>query len=279
MLRKLLLAAPLLLPLMAGPAVAQMDSREGIALQNQLLQLRQEVEQLRMGGGGRSNVAPPPAVRGGGGGSSELTGQLLDRVAQAEEELRRLRGRVDEVEFRNRTTQQALEKLQGDIDYRMQQVEGGGRSAGGGAAQVAPGTPAAPAAPAAPAPRTAERALAEGQAALARRDYASAETAAREVAAGRPGARAQDAQLLLGEALLGKRDFPNSAIAFDDAYKRNRQSGRAPEAMVGLANSFIGLNAKREACDTLDNLRTEFPRLSGGIAERAADARRRGGCR
>jgi TolA-binding protein len=294
MLRKLLLAAPLLPLLMAAPAMAQMDSREGIALQNQILQLRQELDQVRRSGGGGSSLgAAPMAPSGRGGAPSELTGQLLDRVNQQDEELRRVRGRVDELEFRNRTLQQQLEKLQGDMDYRMQQLEGGGGSRPAPAAPAAPAQsgslgnapPAAAAAAAAAAggaataPRTAERALADGQAALGRRDYQAAEAAAREVVASRNTARSQDAQLLLGGALLGKRDFPNAALAFDDAYKRNRQSARAPEAMIGLANSFIGLNAKREACETLDNLRTEFPRLSGGIADRATDARRRGGCR
>ncbi|MBO1079647.1 hypothetical protein [Roseomonas haemaphysalidis] len=279
MLRKLLLAAPLLPMLMAAPAMAQMDSREGIALQNQILQLRNELEQVRRSGGGGSYVAPPASSgRGAGGGSPELTGQLLDRVNQQDEEIRRLRGRADEAEYRSRSLQQQVEKLQGDMDFRLQQLEGGG--GGRAPAAAAPASPsAAPAAPpAAAAPRTAERALSDGQAALNRRDYAAAEAAAREVATGR-GARAQDGQVLLGDALLGKRDFSNAAIAYDDAYKRNRQSGRAPEALIGLANSFIGLNAKREACDTLDNLRSEFPRLSGSVAERAAQARQRGGCR
>lgn len=288
MLRTLLLAAPLLPLLMAAPAVAQMDSREGIALQNQILQLRNEVEQLRRGGGGGYVPAPVPSGRAPVGGASELTGQLLDRVNQLDEEVRRLRGRADEAEFRNRTLQQQVEKLQGDMDYRLQQLENGGggsrpapapapaaapAGAGAGPAPAAPSTPSAAAAP-----RTAERALADGQAALARRDYPAAEAAGREVVAGR-GTRAQDGQLLLADALLGRRDYANAAIAYDDAYKRNRQSARAPEAMVGLASAFIGLNAKREACDTLNSLRSEFPRLSGNVATRASEARSRAGCR
>ncbi|RKK01076.1 YbgF trimerization domain-containing protein, partial [Teichococcus wenyumeiae] len=149
MLRTLLLAAPLLLPLMAAPAVAQMDSREGIALQNQILQLRNEVEQLRRGGGGGGYVpAPVPSGRAPVGGASELTGQLLDRVNQLDEEVRRLRGRADEAEYRNRTLQQQVEKLQGDMDYRLQQLENGG---GGSRPSTAP-APAPTPAPAAAAP-------------------------------------------------------------------------------------------------------------------------------
>jgi TolA-binding protein len=114
---------------------------------------------------------------------------------------------------------------------------------------------------------------------LAQRDFATAETAAREAIRARPGARAQDAHLLLGDALMGKRDFQNAALAYDEAYSRNRQGARAPEAMIGLANAFQGFGARREACETLDNLRSNFPNLAAPLAQRAADSRRRAQCR
>ncbi|MBI0435119.1 YbgF trimerization domain-containing protein [Roseomonas sp. KE0001] len=277
MLRKLLLLAPLLPMLGAAPALAQMESREGIALQNQILQLRQEMEALRRGGGGGYAAPVPVAPRGATAGGNELLSQLLDRVNSLEEEVRRLRGQSDQLDYRLRTNQQALEKLQGDMDYRLQQLEQGGGGGRQGAAP--PARPAQPAAePAAAAPRTPERALSEGQAALSRRDYAAAEAAAREVIASRNSARAQDAQLLLGDALLGRQQYQSAALAYDDAYQRNRRSGRAPEALLGLSNAFLGFGAKREACATLADLRSQFPQLSGGLASRAAEARRRGGC-
>ncbi|MBD0275719.1 MAG: hypothetical protein ICV73_27805, partial [Acetobacteraceae bacterium] len=115
------------------PALAQAESREGIFLQNQILQLRQELESLRRSSGAAGLAAPVP--RGGGGGgaapSGELLSQLLERVGALEEELRRMRGRVDEAEFRNRQLLQSVEKLQGDVDFRLQQLEGGGSGGGG----------------------------------------------------------------------------------------------------------------------------------------------------
>ncbi|MCI0754026.1 YbgF trimerization domain-containing protein [Teichococcus vastitatis] len=285
MLRKILLMAPLLPLLGAAPAWAQMDSREGIALQNQILQLRQELDMLRRSGGGGYAAPVPVAPQGRpGAGGGELTGQLLERVGTLEEEVRRLRGQLQESDYRVRTTQQALEKLQGDVDYRLQQMEQGGGGASSRPAETPrppqrSEAPATASAPAGNAPRTAERAIAEGQAALGRRDYSAAEAAAREVIAARNTARAQDAQLLLGDALLGKRDFQNAALAYDDAYRRNRGAARAPEALLGLANSFLGFGATREACATLADLRSEFPRLSGSLASRAAEARQRGNCR
>src|SRR4051812_25815967 len=94
-LAALLLAAPLAMA-DTGPARAQAESREGIFLQNQILQLRQELEQLRRGGGA-AGLAPPAATavpRGAAGSQGELVGALLDRVGSLEEETRRLRGRL-----------------------------------------------------------------------------------------------------------------------------------------------------------------------------------------
>lgn len=285
--RATLIAAFALLPLVAAPpARAQMDSREGIALQNQLLELRRDLDAMRRGGG-----APVPVPRGGGGGSPETVQGLLGRVSELEEIVRRQRGQLDVAENANRRLAEEVEKLRGDMDFRLQQLEGGGRP---GAARPPQGPSPAPAPapfavpprqaepgspPPATGPRTAERALADGQAALARGDFPTAEAAAREVIGQRPGPRAQDASLLLGEALLGRRQYQNAALAFDEAYRRNRQSGRAPEALLGLSNAFIGFGARREACDTLEQLTSEYTRLAQPVAARVQDARRRAQCR
>ena len=268
------------LTLLAGnPAAAQMESREGIALQNQILQLRQELEQLRSRGGSLPPPSPGRAPAGGG----ELVGQLLDRVGNLEEEVRRHRGRVDVLENQNRRLAEDIEKLRGDMEFRLGQ--GGGQGGAGSARPVAPGTsPGLPPGPpttstGAPAPRTPERALAEGQAALSRRDFPAAEAAAREALAARQNAPVVAGQMLLGEALTGKRDFGNAAIAFNEAYTRGRTGPRAPEAMIGLANAFQGLGNRREACDTLNDLRSQFPNLSGPMLQRANATRQRGQCR
>lgn len=279
-LRAALLALPLLGPL---PAHAQMDSREGIALQNQILELRRDLDAARRGGGFAAAPVPAPSRGGGGGVPQELAQQLLARVGELEEQVRQLRGRIDVVENANRRLTEDVEKLRGDMDFRLQALEGGGRQGasrppqGPAPAQAPAPQPAAAAQPTGP--RPAERAIADGQAALGRHDYAAAEAAAREVLQGRPGPRVQDANLLLGEALLGSRQFQNAALAFNDAYNVNRRSSRAPEALLGLANAFQGFGARREACDTLAQLRSDFPRLAPGLAQQVEYSRRRAQCR
>ncbi len=281
------LAALLFASAQGALAQSQVESREGIALQNQILQLRQELDMLRRGG---TLPAPAPSTGGSflGGGAprpsaaapqAEIVQALLERVQRLEEDLRDVRGRAEQSEFRERQLREQLDKLQGDMDFRLQQLEQQRQGAAPSAAPRPAPQAAANPAPAAAAPRTPQRALAEGQAALSRRDYASAEAAAREVIAARDSARLTDAQILLGDALLGRRDYAGAAIAYDDARRRSPQGSRAPEATVGIANAFIGLNNNRDACALLADLRSSHPNLSGAVAERAAEARRRAQCR
>lgn len=119
----------------------------------------------------------------------------------------------------------------------------------------------------------------EGNAALARRDYAVAEAAAREVLAFPRSPRALDAQFLLAQVLTGKRDHQAAAVAFDDTYNRARTGSQAQPALLGLANSLIAIGEKRAACATLDKLKAEFPTPRADLREPIAGARQRAACR
>ncbi len=275
--------------LLALPAAAQIESREGIALQNQILELRREVQALAARGGG-AVAAPVPRSGGGSAGGTELTATLLERVQQLEEEVRRLRGRSDELGFAVQRSTDEQQKALGDLNFRVQELEGRGGGARpatppaqqqGSLGATRPATPPAtpPAAtPAAP-PRTPEVALREGNAALARRDYAAAEAAAREVLANRQTPRATDARFLLAEALYGKRDYQQAALAYDDTYRRAKTGSKAQDSLLGLANAFTAINEKQSACATLDQLRSEFPTARADLRDRIAQARQRAGCR
>ncbi len=302
----LTLAAPL-----AMPALAQMDSREGIALQNQIYQLRQEIQQLRdQAGRGGSVLAPS---RGSASVSGDMLTQLLTRVDAMEEQVRQLRGRIDETQYQLQRQNADLTKRIEDLAFQMGAGGAGGGAAGGLTAPApsprptppsqgpAPGslptplTPPAPSGPAQPAPpqaslppsgaspasvpRTPERALQEGNAALARRDYATAELAAREVLTNRTSPRAYDAQFLLARALAGQRQYPQAAIAFDDAYNRSKKGTYAADSLLGLASALAALNEKKAACDTLNRLRVEFPQPRNDVRDGAAQLAQRTGCR
>jgi TolA-binding protein len=279
--------------------MAQMQSREAIALQNQILELRHDLQMLQdqiasgQQGGSLLGSRPPPPPPRSGAAPSDLVTSLLDRVSQLEDQVRALRGRVDEVA--NQTQQQGadLGKQIGDLGFRVQTLEGG--NGGGGTppgppprtATTAPtslsppaaslGTLPVPPQPAALPPRTPELAMQQGNAALARRDYATAEADAREVLAMR-GPRSYDAQFLLAQALTGKRDYQQAALAYDDTYNRARTGSRAADSLVGLANALAMIGEKRASCDTLGKMRSEFPNLREDQRDAVAAVRLRAGC-
>jgi TolA-binding protein len=277
--------------LLTAPAMAQVDSREGIALQNEIYQLRQQVQTLQdqvSRGGGSSNrqpsYAPPPQS-----GGSDLVAQLLTRVDTLEEQVRQLRGRVDETQNQVQRQNDDLGKRIDDLAFQINPQGGqpgapsGGQlrppsSLGPGPAPTAQAPPSLPRPPAPPGPRPPELALQEGNAALARRDYPAAEAAAREVLANRTSPRAYDAQFLLAQALAGERQFPQAAVAYDDVFNRARTGAHAQDARLGLASSLTAINEKKAACDVLGRMPSEFPRLRPDITAGMAATGQRAGC-
>lgn len=275
-----LLLAALALP---RPALAQMDSREGIQLQNQILELRRDMQNLRDqmaqgGGGGGSSLGgyrqPAPAAPSGSTSSNDVVASLVDRVARLEDQVRALQGRIDEADNARKNMHDDLQKQIDDMNYKL-----GGGVAAPGAAPAAP--PAAPVlrAPEGKPPRTPEMAMQEGNAALARRDYATAQAAAKEVLAAPRSPRAADAQFLLAQALAGKKDYAGAAVAYDDTYNRAKTGTHAQDALLGVAHSLTAIGEKRAACVTLDKLHTEFPNPRPDLKEPILAARRQAGCR
>ena len=279
--RHLLAAAVLSLWSLLPPhrAMGQVESREGIALQNQILELRRQVQtlqdQLARSGGSPSNLGRSSSSSG----ASDLVAQLLTRVDALDAQVRQLRGRTDETQNQVQRQGAELSKRIDDMAFQTQTPSAGAGGQGAAASQpqrppAAPstlpltpppsalgGAPSAPPVqPQAVVRRTPELAIQEGNAALARRDFSAAEQSAREVLSGsRTSPRAYDAQFLLAQALMGQRQYSQAAIAYDDTYNRSRKGAHAPDALLGLANSLIAINEKRAACDTLAKLRAEEP--------------------
>ena len=270
--------------LCAAPAGAQVETREGIALQNQIAELRQELQilqQNQQNGGqvpsslGPAQGAPPPSYQPGPGGGSDTAAQLVVRVGALEEQNRTLQGRVDDLTNQLQHVHDDLAKQIGDLGFKLgQSPSGGAAPSGEPSAEPAsqPGQP--PAALPRPVHRTPELALREGNAALARRDYAAAEAAAREALAGR-SPRAVDAQFLLARAEAGQHDYKQAAADFYQAYNHAPRSPTAPVALLGVANTLIALNDDRDACQALAKLGAEFP---GAQKAGVAGARKRASC-
>jgi TolA-binding protein len=200
------------------------------------------------------------------------------RVSALEEQNRQLQGRVDELTNQLQRQHDDLTKQIGDLAFKIGNTGGPAGAATPDAASPAmrPGASSSPPV-ATQTRRTPELALREGNAALARRDYAAAAAAAREAMAGGRGTTAGSAQFLLARAEGGLHLYKESAADFYQAYNRSPKSPVAPVALLGVANALIAMNDQRDACQALAKLQAEFPGAAG-VKAGLASARKRAAC-
>ena len=305
MRRTLLIAAlPLTLAaLSAAPinsAHAQMvTSREGIALENQILALRQQVQQLQTSqsnGNDNGNSAlgaaqPLSSGTGSAAGANALLPNLLQQVQTLQDQVQNLRGRVDTLEHEVATQHDEIKQQIGDLKFQLGQ---GGATAPGA---TPPGTAPAPQLsngagapqtlgqmPVNQAGRAATRApvtasIVAARHALAAHDYVTAEADAKAIIAkqGR-GADRGAAAYTLGQALTGQHHYQEAALAYDDAYNGARSGPYAPQSLLGLAGSLTAIHQYSAACDTLDSLTSQFSSPSPSLAGQVRSLRQRAHC-
>ena len=278
-------------PMAAAQGQPVVQSQEGIALENQILQLQNQVQQLQSGGGsggsslGGGNSAPPPSSGGGAAPDSSIVTNLLNQVQQLQAQVQQLNGEVDTLQNQVNTQHDATEKEIGDLNFKLSN----GATPGPGGAQAAPGAPPTltppPSAPsAAPAQTSAttgtpRQLLHTAEAAFQKGDNATAESASRAVLSTAPSSpEAYQAQYLLAKSLYAEGKPQDAAIAFDDAYNRDRTGSEAPQSLLGLASSLADINQSEAACDTLSSLNSQFPTPPAGMADRIAAVSHRAHC-
>jgi TolA-binding protein len=246
------------------------SSREGIALQNQILALRQEVEQAQSSRGGDGSA---PAAASSGGSSGDLVSQLLERVSLLEQQQRDMRGEIDQLTNDLQQKTAALAKQIADNQFAAQNGAGG---AAAGAA--APASAAASAAPAESASTTPDELLKAGKAALVKKDYDTAHDDAQAALHNAKGAFKVDAQFLLAQSLAGQKQYRQSALAYYEAYSLSPKSTRAPDALLGVTATLLALGDKKAACQALSKLHAEFPDPAKRVSNAADIYAQRGGC-
>jgi TolA-binding protein len=120
-----------------------------------------------------------------------------------------------------------------------------------------------------PAHATPKTQLHDAEQAYYKHNYTDAEAGARNILSSHASsAEAYKAQYLLAEALAGEGRAQDAAIAYDDAYNRNRTGSVAPQSLLGLANALADINQKEAACDTLSSLNSQFPKPPDGLGSR-----------
>ena len=270
------------------------------------------------GGVPAANAPPIMSPNTGVQPSSGFVEQTEVRISALEGQMRDLTGRLEEALNRVAQATQRLDKLVGDVDFRLNKLEQPG--AAPQAAAQAPATSPAAAAPTAPvvapgqqrivltpgapavAPQPAQAAAAPAAAAVQlpagppetqyefayglyqqavqdRGDFGGAEQALRSFVTTNGGHRlAGDAQYWLGETFYARRDWTNAAGAFAEQFRRFPQNAKAPDALLRLGQSLGQLNRKPDACGTLGELDRRYPNATQSIKIAATRERTRLQC-
>ena len=90
--------------------------------------------------------------------------------------------------------------------------------------------------------------------------------------------RGPEARYYLGKTQLARRAWPDAASNFIAAIRGWPQTAWAPDAVLGLARSLVGMSRNPDACQALGELRRRYPNASMDIVNRAAALRTQASC-
>jgi len=237
----------------AGPAYSQLWTGAGSTddLQYRLGVIDAELADIRA----RLGVTPPAGggTSGGGGGDAMLR---LDRL---EAEIRRLTGKIEQMDFEQRGVAEDAARRFGDIEFRLTELEGGDASALPPVLPLGGGAPA-PAA-AGPAVSISER----GDLDRAIKDvkkgrFDQGEDRLRSFLTAYPGSPLEgEARYWLGESQFVRGAFQNAARSYLTGFNANRTGASAPRNLYRLGVTLGRLGQASEACLTLREVRKQFP--------------------
>ncbi len=248
------------LALTAGTAVAQKwkgsSSPEDLLYRLQILDAEIADIRARLGGGG------------GGGATRPLTGT---GNAAVEGELRRLTGQIERIEQAQRALRADLQRRLGDIEYRLNELEGVSNEDTGGTAPLDGSLD-----------RTNDRVAAAPVGAAERSDL---NRAINDVEKGRfdqgedrlrrfinsygGSPLSGEAWYWLGESLFVRGIHAEAAKSYLNGYQSNRKGAHAPHNLYRLGVTLGRLGQINEACLTLFEVRKQFPNAPDGIAGKA----------
>lgn len=298
----------------AAPAsqgqVNQIDKRVG-TLESQMRAVQRQV----FPGGDKRFFAPevtaePAPVTTTGTPATPALVDLTQRVEALETQQRQLTGQVETLQFQMRQLEEAMKKLRGDAEFRLDTLEGKTPASGAPAGvattapvpaplppQIAPTLPAkvppvkeptatqpagqtvaSAAGPAAGDP--VEARYTAGYKLYSDGKYAEAATELNDFVADNPkSARASNAQFWAGRSLLAQGKTADAAKAFLGGYQKYPRGERAHNSLLWLGKSLLELNQAKAACQALDQLKTAYPeKLTGQFAADATATRAQAKC-
>ncbi len=222
--------------------------------------------------------------------SAQSLGEYEARMSQLEEQIRTLTNENEKLSFAQSQLSERLERLNKDVNLRLQDLEQGKGNGGGKTAAVTPPpTTSAPTkAPAAEASTSKAAVTLKGTpqeqyqqafSLVTQGDYIGAEGALKSFIQSHPkDALAGNAQYWLAETYYARGEYEQASKAFLTGYQNYPQNAKAPDSLLKLGLSLGQLGKSKEACTAYNQLNAKYPTMSSEIKRRMATERQRLGC-
>ena len=219
------------------------------------------------------------------------------RVGEMDENMRKINGRLDEIEYKLKTMNDRIDMINRDVDVRISMIEGKPIKASGAGIQapkekfapkVADNAPKSllgaeidtgsdvPAVPT----KTADEIYKQGLEYLKAKNYDKAEGSFDSVLRRFPQDKlAGNAQFWLGEVYYAQGKYKEAAVAFGKVYKNYKDGPKGADGLLKLGMSMSELKNKDAACEAFMNMKQEFPKAEERITKKAAEEAKKLGCK
>jgi len=182
--------------------------------------------------------------------------QMTQQLDGLQNEIRSLRGRIEELQNDNVKLRKEQRDLYADLDKRLADASAAAAAATAAAAAASANASQAPAPAALDEQSQYNRALEE----IRTRNYAAAVDTLRNLAAAVPnGTLADNTQYWLGEAYYSLQDYDQAAAAFQGVMTNWPSSRKVPDALLMLGSTQAKQNKTAAARTTLQQVIARYP--------------------
>ena len=292
----------LCIALLLSPFSARAQMMERSAMQERMDRLEHDIMLLQ------KQIArgePVTVAEGAISGPIENSAQLEVRLTAIQDEMRQLRGKVEESEFQVKKLSENFEKLQRDNELRFSEMAAAGKSAAPAPAEnngivTSEGGNNTPIQPAQPGMTTAgdgvlkmpDKSIDEQNFATPRDHYNYAfrllnQTKYTEAASVFNSFTKKypkdplvgNAYYWEGETYYIRRDYISAADFFRQGFEALPNGPKAADNLLKLAMSLNALKRDKEACVVLQQINAKFKQTSISVNEKAMQEQKRIGCK
>lgn len=267
------------------------NSRQVIALQNQVAQLKSQISQLQAQNTNfnddsdnyRKKRHKDKDEDDSLSTNNSLLPDLVSRINNLEDQQRVMRGEIDDLSNQLKTQNDLINKKIDDMNFAAGR-EGASNGSSDDVVTVSKSEVSKKSSISDDSgtiksvkPETGST-LRDGQQALLNGNFQIAESIAQKILSTPEGAKSPSARYLLAQAQAGQGNFKASSVNYYAVYKNFPKSPKAPSALLGVGYLMLKNGKVQEACQAVSLLHSKYPNVSTQVKSSALNLSRKAKC-